>query len=359
MKYVILGSSAAGVNAAKEIRRVDEDGEILMISRDETIYSRCILHHYLGNIRTVQQLDFTEPDFTEKYRVRFMKGREAVSVNCEERTVLLADGERVGFDRLLIATGSHTFIPPVKGMREAGNVIGFRNLCDIDRIKEALPRTEHVVVMGAGLVGLDTVSGLLENDVKPVVVELADHLLCRQLDKKAAAVYEAAMSEKGVRQYYGTGVQELFCDREGNVKELLLSDGSRIPCDLLIVTAGVRANVEFLEGCQVETDRFGLLFDESGETNVPGIYGAGDVSGRAPIWPVAVKEGIIAGSNMAGGKRKMTDFFASKSTMNFFGIPTMSLGQAEPQDETELVETQEGKDGYKKIIHRTGGYWEL
>ena len=117
MKYVILGSSAAGVNAAKEIRRVDEDGEILMISRDETIYSRCILHHYLGNIRTVQQLDFTEPDFTEKYRVRFMKGREAVSVNCEERTVLLADGERVGFDRLLIATGSHTFIPPVKGMR--------------------------------------------------------------------------------------------------------------------------------------------------------------------------------------------------------------------------------------------------
>ena len=89
---VILGSSAAGVNAAKEIRRVDEDGEILMISRDETIYSRCILHHYLGNIRTVQQLDFTEPDFTEKYRVRFMKGREAVSVNCEERTVLLADG---------------------------------------------------------------------------------------------------------------------------------------------------------------------------------------------------------------------------------------------------------------------------
>ena len=140
--------------------------------------------------------------------------------------------------------------------------------------------------MGAGLVGLDTVSGLLENDVKPVVVELADHLLCRQLDKKAAAVYEAAMSEKGVRQYYGTGVQELFCDREGNVKELLLSDGSRIPCDLLIVTAG--------------------------------------------------------------------DFFASKSTMNFFGIPTMSLGQAEPQDETELVETQEGKDGYKKIIHKNG-----
>lgn len=354
MRYVILGSSAAGVNAAKEIRRMDRDGEILMISRDETIYSRCILHHYLGNIRNIQQLDFTEPDFTEKYRIKFLKGREAVSVNCREHAVLLEDGERVSFDRLLIATGSHTFIPPVKGMREAGNVVGFRNLCDIDRIKAALPKASHVVVMGAGLVGLDTVSGLLDNKVKPVVVELADHLLCKQLDKKAASVYEAAMDEKGVKQYYGVGVQELFTGRDGNVKELLLSDGSKIPCDFLIVTAGVRANVEFLEGCRVETDRFGLLFNESGETNVPGIYGAGDVSGRAPIWPVAVKEGIIAGSNMAGVKRKMTDFFASKSTMNFFGIPTMSLGQAEPKDETELVETQEGREGYKKIIHKNG-----
>lgn len=354
MRYVILGSSAAGVNAAKEIRRVDRDGEILMISRDETIYSRCILHHYLGNIRNIQQLDFTEPDFTEKYRIKFLKGREAASVNCREHAVLLEDGERVPFDRLLIATGSHTFIPPVKGMREAGNVVGFRNLCDIDRIKAALPKASHVVVMGAGLVGLDTVSGLLDNKIKPVVVELADHLLCKQLDKKAASVYEAAMDEKGVKQYYGVGVQELFTGRDGNVKELLLSDGSKIPCDFLIVTAGVRANVEFLEGCRVETDRFGLLFNESGETNVPGIYGAGDVSGRAPIWPVAVKEGIIAGSNMAGVKRKMTDFFASKSTMNFFGIPTMSLGQAEPKDETELVETQEGREGYKKIIHKNG-----
>lgn len=354
MRYVILGSSAAGVNAAKEIRRVDRDGEILMISRDETIYTRCILHHYLGNIRNIQQLDFTEPDFTEKYRIKFLKGREAVSVNCREHAVLLEDGERVSFDRLLIATGSHTFIPPVKGMREARNVVGFRNLCDIDRIKAALPKAGHVVVMGAGLVGLDTVSGLLDNKVKPVVVELADHLLCKQLDKKAASVYEAAMDEKGVKQYYGVGVQELFTGRDGNVKELLLSDGSKIPCDFLIVTAGVRANVEFLEGCRVETDRFGLLFNESGETNVPGIYGAGDVSGRAPIWPVAVKEGIIAGSNMAGVKRKMTDFFASKSTMNFFGIPTMSLGQAEPKDETELVETQEGREGYKKIIHKNG-----
>lgn len=354
MRYVILGSSAAGVNAAKEIRRVDRDGEILMISRDETIYSRCILHHYLGNIRNIQQLDFTEPDFTEKYRIKFLKGREAVFVNCREHAVLLEDGERVSFDRLLIATGSHTFIPPVKGMREAGNVVGFRNLCDIDRIKAALPKAGHVVVMGAGLVGLDTVSGLLDNKVKPVVVELADHLLCKQLDKKAASVYEAAMDEKGVKQYYGVGVQELFTGRDGNVKELLLSDGSKIPCDFLIVTAGVRANVEFLEGCRVETDRFGLLFNESGETNVPGIYGAGDVSGRAPIWPVAVKEGIIAGSNMAGVKRKMTDFFASKSTMNFFGIPTMSLGQAEPKDVTELVETQEGREGYKKIIHKNG-----
>lgn len=354
MRYVILGSSAAGVNAVREIRKLDQNGEIVLVSQDEHIYSRCILHHYLGGKRTVEELCFAEPDFIQKYQVEWKKGLGAVSLDVEKKEVVLENGEKVAYDKLLIATGAHTFLPPIPNIKEAKNVIGFRNLQDMEEMKQILPEKKKIVVMGAGLVGLDTVSGLLDLGIRPVIVELADHLLCKQLDERAASAYKAAFEKEGVRQYYGVGINELVLDDKKEIYKLKLSNGETISCDYLIVTAGVRANVEFLEGSGVETDRFGLVLNEFGETNVPDIYGAGDVSGRSPIWPVAVKEGIVAGSNMAGIKRKMTDFFASKSTMNFMGIPTMSLGCNEPDEELDQVEIQEGDGNYKKIIHQGG-----
>jgi len=124
---------------------------------------------------------------------------------------------------------------------------------------------------------------------------------------------------------------------------------------LLIVTAGVRANIGFLNDSTIEVDKKGLVIDRSGRTNDSDVYGAGDVTGRGPIWPVAVKEGVIAGSNMVGVHREMTDFFTSKSTMNFFGIPTMSLGINEPLDSSYSVEIEEDNRGnYKKVIHKDG-----
>ena len=110
----------------------------------------------------------------------------------------------------------------------------------------------------------------------------------------------------------------------------------------------------FQSSSGIETSRFGLVYDETGKTSDENIYGAGDVSGLSPIWPVAVKEGIIAASNMAGVPRKMTDFFASKSTMNFLGIPSMSLGMVNPEDDSYSVEIRETKTSYKKIVHKNG-----
>lgn len=354
MNYVILGSSAAGVNAVREIRKQDPQGRIVLISKDSRIYSRCILHHYLGNIRTPEQLSFVEPDFETRYGVEWMRGCQVGGLDVKKQEVLLEDGGKVSYDKLLIATGSHTFFPPVPGMKEAKNVIGFRNLEDIDAIKTAVKTKRHVIIMGAGLVGLDAASGLLDLGIVPVIVDMADHLLCKQLDKKAAGLYEEAFSKEGVKQYYSAEIRELLSDDRQCITEMVLNDGRRLPCDYLIVTAGVRSNTDFLKGSGVEADRFGLVFNARGETNAPHVYGAGDVSGRAPIWPAAVKEGIIAGSNMAGGNREMTDFFASKATMNFLEIPTMSLGEVEPSDSTVTVEAEENGGGYKKIIHKDG-----
>lgn len=354
MRYVVLGSSAAGINGVRELRRLDKEAEIVLISKDEAIYSRCILHHYLGGERDMDRLCFAEKDFETLYHVLWMKGRNCVGLKREEKKVLLEDGEEVSYDKLLIATGSHTFIPPVKNLKEAANVAGFRNIEDMEVLREAAKTEKHIVVMGAGLVGLDCASGFLELGVSVTMVEMAGWLLSRQLDKRAATTYQEAFKKRGVSQYYGVGIAEAILDENHRITEIILTDGKRLPCDFVVVTAGVRSNVEFLEGSGIGLSRFGLVYDETGKTSDDDIYGAGDVSGTSPIWPVAVKEGIIAAGNMAGEKRAMTDFFASKATMNFLGIPSMSLGDVNADDPEARTEIRETKESYKKIIHKNG-----
>ncbi len=354
MRYVVIGASAAGINGIRELRKIDKESEIILISKDSRMYSRCILHHYLRDERTVEELNFAEENFEELYNVNWIKGKAATAVKPEEKKVVLEDGTETAYDKLLITTGSHTYIPPVKNLKEAENVIGFRNLEDIELLKEAVKTRRNVLIMGAGLVGLDCASGLSDIGVHVSIVEMAGWMLPKQLDERAAKTYQDAFGALGVDQYYNVGVSEAVLNENNKITSVILTDGTEVECDYVVVTAGVRSNVEFLEGSGIEVGKYGLIFDATGKTNNDDIYGAGDVSGLSPIWPAAVKEGIVAASNMAGVPRRMTDFFASKSTMNFRTIPTMSLGNVNPEDDTYTVEIQDTKDSYKKIVHKNG-----
>ena len=354
MRYVVIGASAAGINGIRELRKIDKESEIILISKDSKMYSRCILHHYLRDERTVEELNFAEANFEELYQVNWIKGTAVTAVKPEDKKVILEDGTEVAYDKLLITTGSHTYIPPVKNLKDGKNVIGFRNLEDIEMLKEAVKTRRNVLIMGAGLVGLDCASGLSDIGVHVSIVEMAGWMLPKQLDERAAKTYQDAFAALGVDQYYNVGIAEAVLNENGEVTSVILTDGREVSCDYLVVTAGVRPNVEFLEGSGLEVGKFGLIFDATGKTSNDDIYGAGDVSGLSPIWPAAVKEGIVAASNMAGVARQMTDFFASKSTMNFRTIPTMSLGNVNPEDDSYSVEIQDTKDSYKKIVHKNG-----
>ena len=355
MRYVVLGSSAAGVNGVRELRKLDKDCEIVLISKDKAIYSRCILHQYLSGQRDLKKLCFVEDDFAKRYRVNWIRGKAVTGLDRQEKYVILEGGEKVSYDKLLIATGSHSFIPPIKNLREAKNAIGFRNIDDIDVLKEVAKTCRHIIVMGSGLVGIDCTTGFLELGVKVTLVDMAGWLLNKQLDEEAADTYKKAFADRGIAQYYGVGVSEVVLDEDHNITEAVLTDGTRLPCDFMVLTAGVRSNVDFLENTGIALSRFGLVYDATGKTSDDDIYGAGDVSGTSPIWPVAVKEGMIAASNMAGVPRKMTDFFASKSTMNFLGIASMSLGDVNLTEEDGYqIETRKTADTYKKIIHKDG-----
>jgi len=354
MRFVVIGASAAGINAARKLRELNPQDEIVIVSKDRDIYSRCILYHHIKGIRNLKQLSFVEENFAEKNRIEWLKEREVVGVDTALQKVRLDGGEEVAYDKLLIASGSHSFIPKIPGIDGVKNLVGFRNFEDVEKIEEYLPNIENIVVMGGGLVGVDAVAGLLPHKKNIYLVEMGDRMLPIQLDKFAAGVYEKAFEKEGVKQFYSTGVASVESE-DGVIKSVTLQNGEVLPCDLLISAAGIRANVSFLEGSGIDCDRQGLIFDESGKTNVENVYGAGDVSGKAPIWPVAVKEGIIAAYNMSGIKKGMDDFFASKATMNFLDIPTMSLGQTSNYDESFNVEIDsDDKGNYKKIIHKDG-----
>ncbi|ELC8427425.1 NAD(P)/FAD-dependent oxidoreductase [Clostridium perfringens] len=354
MRYIVVGASAAGISGAKTLRELDKDAEIILVSKDENVYSRCILHHYISGHRDIEALDFTDRDFFEKYNIEWKKGLEVKSIDDREHVIVLSNGESLKYDKILLATGASAFIPPVENLREAKNVVGLRNLEDAIKIKEEAEKVKNVVVLGAGLVGIDAIAGLAFKDLNVTLVEMGDRVLPIQLDKYASSKYEKRFEDAGVKLKLGVRAEKVLIDENKNPKALLINTGEEIPCELIIVATGVRSNVAFLKDSSIETDRFGLIINEKGETNARDVYGAGDITGRNPIWPTAVKEGIIAANNMVGNEIFMEDFFGSKNTMNFLGLTTMSLGVVNVPDDSYTEEIDISGENYKKIIHKDG-----
>lgn len=354
MRYIVVGASAAGISGAKTLRELDKDAEIILVSKDENVYSRCILHHYISGHRDIEALDFTDRDFFEKYNIEWKKGLEVKSIDDREHVIGLSNGESLKYDKILLATGASAFIPPVENLREAKNVVGLRNLGDAIKIKEEAEKVKNVVVLGAGLVGIDAIAGLAFKDLNVTLVEMGDRVLPIQLDKYASSKYEKRFEDAGVKLKLGVRAEKVLIDENKNPKALLINTGEEIPCELIIVATGVRSNVAFLKDSSIEIDRFGLIINEKGETNARDVYGAGDITGRNPIWPTAVKEGIIAANNMVGNEIFMEDFFGSKNTMNFLGLTTMSLGVVNVPDDSYTEEIDISGENYKKIIHKDG-----
>lgn len=162
MRFVVIGASAAGINAIRKLRELNPNSEITLISKDKDIYSRCILYHHLKGIRDLKKLSFVEVNFIEKNRVEWIKGKEVIGLDTVSQKVKLDNGEEVDYDKLLIASGAHSFIPKIMGIEGVKNIVGFRNFEDVEEIEKLLPHVKDIVIMGGGLVGIDVAAGLLD-----------------------------------------------------------------------------------------------------------------------------------------------------------------------------------------------------
>lgn len=353
MKYVIIGASASGINAARTLREVDSDCEIVIISKDKNVYSRCMLHLVISGERDIEGISFIDREFLENSKINWIKDAEVVKIEENEKTVILEDDRKVIYDKLLIASGASATIPPIKNLREANNVSCLRNIEDTISISEKCCAGDDFVIIGGGLVGIDAAVGLINKGVKVHLIEMADRILPLQLDKKAALNYEKLFLQKNVEIITGASVQEVVLDEKGDAKEVILNTAKAVPCKYIVVAAGVRPNVDFLSDSSVKVER-GIVIDNHCKTTAQDIFAAGDVTGLAPIWPVAVKQGKTAALNMAGVENTHEDNFAFQNSMNFLGLETVSLGIIQPPDESFITDECESKISYKKIIHKDG-----
>jgi len=352
MNYVIIGASAAGISAIESIRETDKNGKITVVSDENyPIYSRCLLSYYLAGTISEEKLKYRDDDFYKKNNVNAILGKK-VELVLPDKKVKLSDSTIVPFDKLLIATGSRSKTEKIPGVQLEG-VLGLRNIEDAKKIEVRLDKTKTAVMLGGGLIGLRAAYALHKRGVKVTVVVKSKHVLSQILDEEGASFIQKEMEKQGIKILTGLSATEIVGNKD--VNGVVLENGEKIDCEIVVIGKGVQANTELVKGTDIKTER-GIIVDDELKTTVSDIYSAGDVAQTSDLitgektinalWPNAVIQGKIAGLNMAGKNIKYDGSLAMNS-VEFFGLPTISYGITKPKGEGyEFIV----KKKYKKFV---------
>jgi NAD(P)H-nitrite reductase large subunit len=357
MKHLIIGAGAAGISAARTILKEKTDDTVTIVSEDQEVYSRCMLHRFISGERSAESINFINDGLLSCPRFSWIKGKTITRLDAAEKAVYAGDEKIASGDTVIIATGANSVTPPIGELKTAKNAFGLRHLADARSIVEAAKTAQKIAVIGAGLVGLDAVDGLIElgesrgKGFDITVVEMAETLLAINMDPRAASAYQKLFEARGVRFHLGRKVVNTK-GGGGLISALELDTGAAVPCDMVIMAVGVRPAIGFLAESGVKTER-AVTVDDKLQTNVPGIYAVGDAAGLSGVWPNAVKQGEIAGQNMCGAEWPYDDRFALKNTVNFFDLLSLSVGAIMPQEGDEVL-IREDRRGYRKLIMRDG-----
>jgi NAD(P)H-nitrite reductase large subunit len=368
-KYVIIGVCAAGIGAVEAIREVDATGEITVVSEEAcSHYSRPMISDFVSGKADLARMKTRDDEFWQKNDVNQLTGKKAISLDTAEKTVTLEGGEKVSYEKLLLATGGKPFVPKMEGQEKEG-VYTFTNIADAERLAQKIDAgtVNSAVVIGAGLIGISITEALTKRGVKVTMVELQDKILSLLLDPKASTIVEVSVRKAGVNIVTGQSVVKITGKpgRDGEVGGVVLTKGDQVACDVVVCAIGVIPRTELVAGTSVKVNR-GIVVDSTMQTSVPDVYASGDVAEAydfvlnqnrtLPLWPLAVLEGKIAGYNMAGKKSNYTGG-TNMSSLKYFGIPIVSIGLANPKPDPtlEILPKEDAARGlYKKLVLKEG-----
>lgn len=299
--YVILGNGAAGFNAAKAIRERDKTGAVVLISNEPyPSYNRPMLTKSIVAGLSAEQIAIEGPSWYEENQVYQMLGKQIESIDTDAKEVLLTSGEKVHYTKLIYALGSECFIPPIQGS-DLPEVAAIRRLSDVEKVEGLMENASKAVVIGGGVLGLEAAWELKKAGLDVQVLEAAPVLMGRQLDAGSAEILKETASERGIQIHTGVTVEAI--EGTDHVSGVRLADGKVIPAEVVIISAGVRANTSIAQDIGLEIGR-AVKVNSRMETSAAGIYACGDCAeyegANYAIWPEAVEQGRIAGANAAG-----------------------------------------------------------
>lgn len=313
-RIVIIGAHAAGVDAAAAARKTDRTAEITLITKQRQAgYSPCGIPFVLGrHIPSFDKLIVFPQSYFQMMKLNLMLETTATNIDTKAKTVEIQDKtgtqKTLEYDSLILATGSYPFVPPIKG-REKQGVYVLKTIEDGKKINQAIENSKSAVVVGAGLIGLETAVAFVERGLKTTVVELLPQVLPAMLDADMAKIVQNMLEEKGMRIITGYAVDEIL--GEEKVTGVSVA-GEQIPCDMVVVATGVRANTELAKNAGITIgETRGIKTNMRMETSAKDVYAAGDcaesvhlVTGRptlSQLGTTAVRQAKVAGTNAAGG----------------------------------------------------------
>lgn len=350
MKYVIIGAGAAGVSAVKEIIKRRSENDTITVITEETypFYYRPRLIEYLSGEVSTNEIIINDEKWFESNKIDLKLAEKVKKIDFVNKKVI-SDNKSYQYDKLLLANGAHSYLPPIKGANME-RVFTLRDLSDAKDIFSTAKDSKYAVVVGGGLLGIEAASNLKKAGLDVSIVERSEWCLSRQLDKEGGKLLiDILKKEKGLKFALDAATKELIGDDE--VKGVLLEDGTEIKADLVLLSTGVRSNIDIFEGTDLEIKR-AVDVNQYMETNIKDVYAAGDIAeydGKFyGIWLPSVKMGQTAGKNMSGEK-SVFEGVISSHTLKVAGINVVSAGNINP-DQKYKFEIIKNKNRYKKVI---------
>lgn len=355
MNYVIFGAGVAGVSAVKEIskNRSKEDSITVITKENVPFYYRPRLIEYLSGEVKEQDLIINDREWFEKNDIDLKLSEQVTEIDFDRKEVI-SDKNTYQYDKLLLANGAHSFVPPMKGC-DKKNIFTLRTLSDAKKIYKKATESNKAVVIGGGLLGIEAASNLKKTGLDVTVVERANWCLNRQLDKKGGHLLIDILKKRKDLNFVLNALTEEFLG-DDKVEKVKLENGDLLDVDLVLLSAGVRSNIGLFEDTDLKLDK-AVKVNKYMKTNLEDVYAAGDIAKYDDqfygIWLPSMKMGQTAGKNMSGIEDEFSHLVSSY-TLKVAGINVVSAGNIEPNEEFNS-EVERKKDGYKRVIKNKEG----
>lgn len=352
-KLIVVGNGMAGMRTVEELLKLAPDLYDITVfgSEPHGNYNRILLSPVLAGEKTVDDIMLNPREWYAQNGISLHAGDPVVKIDRPRRMLYSKSGIAMEYDRVLLATGSKPFIIPVPGHQLPG-VIAFRDIHDVETMLESARNHRHAVVIGGGLLGLEAANGLLRQGMEVTVVHVMDSLMERQLDKPAAALLKASLERKGLRILLNAHTAEIVGPERATA--LRFKDGSEIPADLVVMTAGVRPNIDLAKSCGLHCDK-AIIVDDTLQTYDPRIYAVGEcVQHRkalfglvAPIWDQA----RVCATHLAGVGHSRYIQQATATKLKVTGVDLYSAGDfIGDADSEDLVLRDPRRGVYKRLV---------